>query len=63
MSDNIFKRIGRGLKVMYTKIANSNYVQSIKEEQDSGKANPDEYSTNFSGFNQDTEQDQFATKF
>lgn len=62
MGDNIFRRIGRGLKVMYSKIVNSSYVQNIKAEQDSGKVNPDEFSTDF-GSLQTKEEDVFATKF
>ena len=41
VKDNIFKRIGRGFKVMYMKIVNSNYVQNIKAEQET--ANPNEF--------------------
>lgn len=33
--ESVIKRMGRGFKVMYEKIVNSNYVQNIKAEQES----------------------------
>ena len=35
--ESVLKRMGRGFKVMYEKLCNSNYVQSIQEENKLGE--------------------------
>lgn len=45
---SVIKRIGRGLKILYGKVSNSNYVKNMQEEQT--KADPNEFATDLSGF-------------
>lgn len=58
--ESVIKRMLRGFKFMYNKLANSNYVQNMKENEKS--ADPNEFMP--VGFEQEeSKEDPFATKF
>ena len=60
--ESVLKRMGRGFKVMYEKLSNSNYVKSIQEEN---KSDSDGKLDDMmpKGLGQETSDDFFTTDF
>ena len=60
-TEGVIKRISRGLKIMYQKICNSDYVKNIQEEQKT--ADPNEFMPVGLSSREESQPDTFSTDF